>query len=172
LAIIDRDTHDVVCVDRWNKISYPLQTQRVADLARKYGAEVMIDAMNVGAAMGDDLRARGVNVTDFKAVGSISKDKDIKGNKEQAINKLASFLEERNIAIPPEPVWIGELESYGYILGDSGRPKYGAPEGYHDDCVTALYLATWMLYGKKKQENIKAYKAINSVPKTKRFQYL
>ena len=27
----------------------------------------------------------------------------------------------------------------------SGNVQYGAPEGYHDDCVVALALAAWQL---------------------------
>ena len=170
LTVIDKTTHDVVYWDRFQKIPYPLQNQRVADVAKKYGAEVVIDALNAGAAMADDLRANEIMVTDFKAVGSTNADREIKGNKEQAINKLSSFFEECNISIPPEPELIGELDTYGYNLTKAGNLQYGAPEGLHDDCVCSLYLAVWQLYGKKQKEIIKATQSIPQAKK--RFQYL
>jgi len=39
----------------------------------------------------------------------------------------------------------GELEAYAYLLSPSGNIIYGAPEGFFDDCVTALALAAWQL---------------------------
>jgi len=170
LTILDKDTHDVVFWDRFHKIPYTLQKQRIVNAARKYGAQITIDAMNVGAALADDLRAEGLFVSDFKAVGTISKDVEMKGNKQRAIEKLTSFFEERNIQIPPEPILIGELDAFGYNLTKEGNLKYGAPEGLHDDCVSSLYLAVWGLQGKKRMEIRKVIKSIP--PRIKRFQYL
>ncbi|MGA2683051.1 MAG: hypothetical protein ABSF44_14775 [Candidatus Bathyarchaeia archaeon] len=47
--------------------------------------------------------------------------------------------------IPPIPELINELKLYGYKTTPSGNLQYGAPERYHDDCVTALALAAWQL---------------------------
>ena len=169
ITIIDKLTHHVVFWDRFQKIPYPLQVQRISDVTKKYSCEIVIDAMNVGAAMGDTLRAEGFMVTDFKAVGSTNADREIKGNKEQSINKLNTLFEENNITIPPEPVLIGELETYGYKLTPMGNVQYGAPEGLHDDCVSSLCLAVWQLHGKAKKEIIKATSLIP--PRIKKFQY-
>ena len=38
-------------------------------------------------------------------------------------------------------VLTAELKRYEYDLGPTGRISYGAPSGYHDDCVMALALA-------------------------------
>ena len=34
-----------------------------------------------------------------------------------------------------------ELEAYSYSITSTGRIRYEAPRGFHDDCVTALFLA-------------------------------
>jgi len=47
--------------------------------------------------------------------------------------------------IPPIPELINELKLYGYKSMRSGNVQYGAPQGYHDDCVVALALAAWQL---------------------------
>jgi hypothetical protein len=38
-------------------------------------------------------------------------------------------------------VLTNEMKRYEYVIGPSGRISYGAPSGYHDDCVMALALA-------------------------------
>jgi len=44
-----------------------------------------------------------------------------------------------------------ELEAYTYTILPTGNVRYGAPEGFHDDCPTSLRLAAWNRY---KQGNI------------------
>ena len=38
-----------------------------------------------------------------------------------------------------------ELEAYSYVITATGRIRYEAPRGFHDDCVTALFLAASQL---------------------------
>ena len=38
-------------------------------------------------------------------------------------------------------VLTAEMKRYEYVIGPSGGISYGAPGGYHDDCVMALALA-------------------------------
>ena len=50
---------------------------------------------------------------------------------------------------PPSPdygvaswdVLTNEMKRYEYVISPSGGITYGAPSGYHDDCVMALALA-------------------------------
>lgn len=156
ITIVDKETHDLVYLDRFNKIDYTLQKQRIRDAAARYNATIVIDAMNAGAAIADDLRAEGCNVTDFKATGGVVKDPEMRGTKERAIGKLGSFLETNNIHIPPDSTLIGELEAYGYQMTERGNITYGAPEGLHDDCVSSLMLAVWPLQGKSRQTIVRA----------------
>jgi hypothetical protein len=86
------------------------------------------------------------------------------------VNKLALFLEQRIIKIPSIETIIDELESFGYQISDAGNIKYGAPEGFNDDCVMSLALSIWQQDGQKRQELTKARNAIPAG--RKRFQYL
>lgn len=170
LTIMDREEQRVVYFDRFNKIPYTLQKKRIIAALDNYKAKVVVDALNIGASMSDDLRAEGIMVEDFKAVGTTSKDVAKKGTKERLIEKLASMIEEHSIKIPPQEELIDELESYSYILTDSGNLKYGAPQGLHDDTVISLALACWNLKGKSRQEQTKINQNTHIIKK--RFQYL
>ena len=55
------------------------------------------------------------------------------------------MIENGQLTIPHVPELIYELKLYGYKTTRSGNVQYGAPEGYHDDCVVALALAAWQL---------------------------
>jgi hypothetical protein len=59
-------------------------------------------------------------------------------SKEAAIDKLALSFERGEIRIPDDPVLIGELQAFAGKTLPSGRMRYGAPEGQHDDTVMAL----------------------------------
>ena len=169
ITIVDKSTHNVVFWDRFTGIPYTLQKERIINAATNYKCSITIDAMNVGAQMSDELIAAGLTVHPFKAVGTISKDLLKQGTKEKLVEKISSFLQENNVTIPPEQVLIDELESYGYRLTAAGNIVYGAPEGYHDDCVVSLGLALWTLAGKIRRQAITAQR---SIPHRKRvFQY-
>lgn len=171
ITVIDKTNHKVVFWDRFNRLPYTMQTQRIAGVAQSYHAKIIMDSNNVGTAIGEDLRAYGLTVQDFSFVGTISKDHKKRGSKEQLIEKLSSFIEEQNVFIPRRRELVDELESYSYVLSDAGNLKYAAPSGLNDDCVDSLALAVWDLKGKKKLENIKIKKALQPrVRKT--FQYL
>jgi hypothetical protein len=169
ITVIDATTHEMVYHDRFTKIPYTLQKERIDQVARKYGSTIIIDALNIGAAIGDELRALGRNVIDFKAVGTVSKDDNLKGSKQQMIEKLSMFLEQRNLYLLPVPELIDELKTYSYHLSPSGNLIYGAPEGYHDDCVSSLGLSIWPLQGQARREITRAAQSIPS--SKKRFQY-
>jgi hypothetical protein len=55
------------------------------------------------------------------------------------------MIENGQLTIPQVLELINELKLYGYKTTSSGNVQYGAPEGYHDDCVVALALAAWQL---------------------------
>jgi len=168
ITIIDRLTHEVVYHDRFNKIHYPLQKERIKNAAIRYNrARIVVDAMNIGSAIGDDLRQDGLIVDDFKATGT--KNSLEKGTKERLIDKLSVFIQDKNIKIPPIDVLIDELEGFGYEMTDAGRITYSAPAGLHDDCVMSLALAVWKIEGKAKKEAIEIQR---SMPRKKKpFQY-
>jgi len=170
LTVIDKNTHEVVAIDRFNKIDYPLQKRRIYSLANKYGAKIVMDAMNAGASISDDLKAEGLHIIDFKAAEVKQADWQKKSSKVLMIDKLSSFIQEKNIKIPPNQALIDELEAFGYTMTESGNITYEAPPGLHDDMVNSLGLAVWLLQGKTKRELTEAVKSIP--PAKKPFQYV
>ncbi len=51
--------------------------------------------------------------------------------------------------IPQEETLL-EFDNFSYEIGPTGRIRYGAPEGYHDDIIISHALAVWSLYPKSK----------------------
>ena len=66
--------------------------------------------------------------------------------KTDLVRNLQVGVENGSLKIPtrgPFAVLVQELRDYEYKLLPSGRMTFSAPEGLHDDCVTALMLAYW-----------------------------
>jgi len=169
LTVVDRETHNVVFWDRFQKISYPLQIDRIESVANRYNGRLIVETNNVGLSVIDELRARGLAVDDFTTIGTVSKDFNKKGTKERLINKLSVDIENKNIHIPDIEILVDELESYGYDMTPSGNFTYSAPVGKHDDCVMSLALANWPLKGKTRERIIEARRV--EPPRKKIFQY-
>jgi len=169
LTIFDKFSHEQVYFDRFQKIPYTLQLERIENAAKKYNATLIVEINNVGLAIADELKARGVKVEDFKTTGTVSKDFNKKGTKEQLIEKLSLDIENKNIFLAPIEVQINELKAFTYIYTPSRNISYGAPEGYHDDCVMAIALANWGLRGKTREERIR--EKLKEPVRKRKFQY-
>jgi len=62
--------------------------------------------------------------------------------KRTLIENLITRLEAEELTLPASAnTLLNELEVYEYDMTDSGRVRYMAPSGFHDDCVDALALA-------------------------------
>jgi phage terminase large subunit-like protein len=169
LTIFDKLTHRQVFFDRFQKIPYTLQLDRIENAAKKFNATIIVELNNVGLAVADELRERGVKIQDFHTTGTIGTGFSKEGTKEQLIRKLAVDIENKNIFLAPIEQQIEELKAYGYQYTPTKHIYYGAPEGMHDDCVMAIALANWGLHGKTREEKIQKYR---SIIKPKRvFQY-
>lgn len=153
---VDEQTSEVVYFDRFQKIPYTLQQQRIISGVRKFSRfKIICDSGSIGGSVIDELRsALGlIAVEDFSLVGTISKDVAKKGSKNRLVERLSAFIESKQIRIPDNDVLINELESFGLELSEKGNISYQAPSGQHDDCVIALALACWGLKTEEKKEN-------------------
>jgi len=135
VTVVDRKTHNVVHWDRFQG-PFTLQKARIAGIARSYRALVIMDSTGLGDPILEDLQREGITIDGFKMTST---------SKQQMIEKLASFIEQKAISIPPRQELWDELDAFGYELSESGNVKYGAPQGIHDDCVISLALAVWGL---------------------------
>lgn len=139
-AGVNKQTHKLEVWDRYNQIDYNLQKARIEALLRRYGnSEANVDATGVGEPIVQDLQAQGLNINGIKFTAPL---------KYALVNNLALWIEQRKIKIPNIPELVEELKIFGYEITPSGKIRYGAPEGYHDDCVMALALAVWELGSK------------------------
>lgn len=137
---INKQNHHVEIFDRYNQIDYPLQKARIEAMLRRFGNPVAnVDATGVGEPVVQDLAARGLNINGIKIT---------EVEKRNLITNLAIWIEQRKIKFPPIPELISELNLFGYEVletktgsGLQRKIRYGAPEGFHDDCVLALALA-------------------------------
>lgn len=134
---INKSTHKVCFFDRYNQIDYNLQKARIEATLRRYGnPPCNMDQTGVGEPIVQDLQSRGLNINGIQFTESMKKN---------LVTNLALNIEQRLIKFPKIPELIEELKIYGYEILPSGKIRYGAPEGRHDDTVMALALAVWNL---------------------------
>jgi len=146
ITVIDKQTHNVVYWERFNKVDWALAGERIANIATRYNrAKAIVDSTGVGNSVTENIKRKGVFVEDFAFSNK---------SKEQLIEKLSLFFDNGAIHIPNEKIILDELDVFGCELLPSGKVKYGAPNGSHDDCVMSLGLAVWGLYDTKTQKPI------------------
>lgn len=137
LAVFDRQTNEQVYQDRFNKIDWPFQKEKIKDIARHYNnALCVIDATGLGDPIVDDLARAGV-ATEAVKIGEL--------NKREMIEKLSIWIQQKRFSIINMEASIFELENFSYTIGPTGKIRYGAPSGLHDDIVLAYALALTQL---------------------------
>jgi hypothetical protein len=137
LVIINRKS-EVVFVDRFNRIDWTLQIERVKAATERFNrALTFVDSTGAGEPIHGSLVEAGVSARAYPFTAK---------SKADLINNLAMMLEKNVITLPRPDLWpegIDELESFEYSVSDEGNVKTGAPSGLHDDCVIGLALAAW-----------------------------
>ncbi|MBA3240075.1 MAG: hypothetical protein H0T60_02520 [Acidobacteria bacterium] len=124
--------------ERFNSVSWPEQKRRIKRAVfqlRKAGATgvtLIIDSTGLGDPIAEDLEEAGfdvvgINFTTYKAKMVTLLAKDLEQGK-------AHLLEEGEL---------NEFENYGMKVTAGGRTTYSAPEGEHDDAVSAKMLQHW-----------------------------
>ena len=133
IAVLAVHARRRVALDRFNEIGWELQRGRLVALAEHWQPEaIWAEANSVGGPNIEALQADSLPVIPFTTTAA---------SKERLIQGLALALEKGEIAIMPDPVLIGELQAYEQERLASGRFRYSAPPGGHDDTVIALALA-------------------------------
>lgn len=133
LTVLDLTTSSVACVDRFNQIDYSVQLGRLRALAGRFGVQTIIAETNsMGEPLVESLRRDRLPVVGFHTSGE---------SKTAIIDALALAFEQGSISILPDPVVLAELQAYEATRLPSGRFRYSAPDGLHDDTVMSLALA-------------------------------
>ena len=133
VSIMDTESKDMVAMDRFNRVDYPVLIDRLAAIHDKWHlTNMVIEANSIGRPVLDHMIARGLSVTPFTTTSA---------TKQAIIQGLQSAFEHGNIRILNDPVLVGELLSFESKRSPSGSFQYSAPEGMHDDTVMSLAIA-------------------------------
>lgn len=133
LIAMDAETGRCIAMDRFNHLDWPIQRERILGFVSQYRGRLILDATGVGDPIYDDLKRVYADVEPFKLS---------QGSKVELIQRLVVAVEQRRVSWPA--AWAdvtNEMKRYEYVISPSGGISYGAPSGYHDDCVIALALA-------------------------------
>lgn len=137
LVIVNKD-REVVHVDRFHRLDWNLQINRIVAATQRYGVQrTLVDSTGAGEPIFEALKREGCKVGAYPFTQK---------SKAALIDNLSMMLEQGMIILPRPELWpegIDELESFQYSVSDSGNVKSGAPSGYHDDCAIAVALAAW-----------------------------
>jgi phage FluMu gp28-like protein len=147
LTILDESGRQVF-FDRFNILDWTVQVQRIVKVCQDYQAQVLIDSTGVGDPIFDQLQRAGLSVEGYKFTNE---------SKKKLIELLMLSFEQARIRILDEPVQKNEIDIFEYTIGQSGTVHYSAPDGYHDDCVIALALANWALFGNMRECGFEAH---------------
>lgn len=122
--------------DRFNKIDYTFQRDRLKALYELWGVdEILAESNSIGEPNREMLQRDGLPVIAFETTAS---------SKPPLIENLALSFERAEWQFQADPIWTAELEAYERkVSAITGRSQYSAPEGLHDDTVIARALARW-----------------------------
>jgi hypothetical protein len=141
ISVVRADTGSLVAWDRFNKINWSLQEERILKYAEKYKPHIKIDEGQVGDKVLEDLQMKYADIEGVMFTNA---------NKTAMINHLSNLIEKKIISYPDIPELVNELQIYQYEVLPSGNLRMNAPLGYHDDCVISLGLACWDLVESKR----------------------
>jgi hypothetical protein len=155
---------ELVGFDRYNTIDWTFQRSRTKNFQASYNkGRLMIDSTGLGDPIYDELRHEAIQVDGFKITSSTKKELIMNlsmmldsgliwfNGISEVRNSLGEILSEAKID-PELEILKSELEMFAYEIMPSGNIEYGAPEGFHDDCVIGLALAAWQLKSLPKHE--------------------
>lgn len=133
IIVIDSSTRQMVAIDRFNKIEYRYQQERLKALAKKWHPSVIwAESNSIGTPIIEQLRADGLPIRPFATTSK---------SKAPLIEALALAIEQGEVQLLPSDTLLGELAAYQIEVTAYGNYRYNAPSGMHDDTVIATALA-------------------------------
>jgi len=138
------DCHQEIAKDRFNKIDFHFQRDRIKALCEKWNITYgMVETNSIGEPNLEELQRDGLPFRGFETTAV---------SKSPLIENLALVLEKEEWQFIDDRIWTGELEAYERSVSTkTGRSTYSAPEGMHDDTVIARALmirndGRWVVY--------------------------
>ena len=134
ITVLDDKKH-LCYFERFNRLNWDVQKIKIAEVFKKYNAAGFLDSTGVGDPIYEDLSSQlPYQIYGFKFTNE---------TKTNLVTSLQVAFEQGQITYPNIPVLIDELQAFEYEMLASGKFRFNAPEGYHDDCVISLGLANW-----------------------------
>lgn len=126
-----------VYLDRFNKIDWHFQRQRLAAALSKWNVRnALVEVNSIGGPNFEELQRTGVQVMPFQTTAQ---------SKGPLILSLALAFEKSEVQFLDVPIATRELEAYTAERSEkTGRITYNAPKGFHDDTVIARALMNEM----------------------------
>jgi len=133
VSVLDVESKEMVYLDRFNRVDYPVLIDRLESVYHRYHlTSMVVESNSIGRPVIDELVARGLNIVPFTTTSA---------TKQAIIQNLQSAFENGLIRVLNDPVLVGELLSFESKRNASGSFSYSAPNGMHDDCVMSLAIA-------------------------------
>lgn len=127
-----RDCQQEVYLDRFNKIDYIYQRERLKIAYSNWEIQSGLAELNsIGEPNLEMLQADGYPIQGFQTTGT---------SKPPLIENMKLVLERAEYQFLNIPIATAELEAYEMKVNAMGRPSYNAPAGVHDDTVIARAL--------------------------------
>lgn len=137
IGVACRDCNRIVDWDRFNKIDYTYQRERLYTISERWGIQGILPERNsIGVPNIEIIRER-VNV--LRGPDNGLGYNTTATSKPPLIQGLSTAIEHHGFKVPKEAA--DELRSYDVQLSTSGHPQFSAPDGSHDDWVIMLALA-------------------------------
>lgn len=131
-TIRDRNGRQVL-LRRWVHRDYDWQVEEVTKYCRQYNhAKLLFDRTGIGEVIETALLQR---LPGCEGIFFTNQTKD------RLVNNLSLLMERKAIALQNDPILREELDVFDYEILPSGRIRYSAPSGLHDDIVTCTGLA-------------------------------
>lgn len=128
-VVIGLDEYRQICFfDRWQS-DWGQTKQRIKNIVGS--TEALVDATGVGDPIVEDIQKECHAIEGFKFTSE---------SKQQIMEGLAASVQKSEITIL-DGILRDEMESFEFEYSRTGKVKYRAPDGMHDDCVCALALA-------------------------------
>ena len=125
--------HREIAHDRFNRIDYELQKQRITAMMKRLNvASILVELNSIGDPMMEQLQREGLPVSGFTTTAT---------SKPPLIENLALAFEREEWKWIDDPIWTGELQAYEQSVNKhTNRSTYSAPAGMNDDTVIARAL--------------------------------
>lgn len=167
ISVVDITTGEQVWMDRWSDTAWAVQKNRIHAAIMRWRPHKIYPEANSAGQLIEELQAEYPNIEPVYMTNV---------QKNEVIQRLALAIDKGTIKLLKTDTELGKQQLNELRAFEQKRTRagyswtYGAPRGFHDDCVMALALAWYGVVNKPAQLEVvenKFYKtASNAVPES------